>query len=31
LVAAKFPEAKGVVEYYVRKWLGRPAGLIEHK
>ena len=31
LTIAKFPEAKGAMEYYYRKWLGRPAGLIEHK
>lgn len=31
LTIGKFAEALGVVEFYWRKMLGRPAGLIEHK
>lgn len=31
LTIGKFAEARGVIEFYFRKWSGRPAGLIEHK
>lgn len=30
-IVGKFAEAQGFAEFYVRKWRGRPAGLIEHK
>ncbi|SEW44465.1 Glycosyltransferase, GT2 family [Cognatiyoonia koreensis] len=31
LVVGKFAEAKGVVDFYLSKWRGKPVGLIEHK
>ncbi len=31
LTLGKFPEARGVLEYHARRWLRRPAGLIEYK
>lgn len=31
ITLAKLAEAQGVLEYHWRRWLGRPAGLIEYK
>lgn len=31
LVVGKFAEARGVLDFYLSKWRGRPLGLIEHK
>ncbi len=31
LVLGNFPEALGVLEYHLRQWRGKPAGIIEYK
>ncbi|WP_170480125.1 glycosyltransferase [Ruegeria arenilitoris] len=31
LVLGKFPEALGILEFHVRRWRGKPAGIIEYK
>ncbi len=31
LVLGNFPEAMGILEFHLRRWRGRPAGIIEYK